>query len=99
MEVIGNAPDHQMESAGSSPHRSHRGGSRVLRSRQVNGAKVDNLPEFEPTIVEIQTEALGLSAAEVEQLITVPLEADLLAGVAWLDVIRSESSRGSRRSR
>jgi Cu/Ag efflux pump CusA len=40
------------------------------------------LPEFSPPIVEIQTEALGLSAAEVEQLITVPLEADLLNGVA-----------------
>lgn len=63
-------------------------------ARQVNDAKVDTLPEFEPTIVEVQTEALGLSAAEVEQLITVPLEADLLAGVAWLDVIRSESYPG-----
>ena len=32
----------------------------------------------------IQTEALGLSAEEVEQMITVPMEQDLLAGVAWL---------------
>jgi Cu/Ag efflux pump CusA len=63
-------------------------------ARQVDDAKVDTLPEFEPTIVEVQTEALGLSAHEVEQLITVPLEADLLAGVAWLDVIRSESLPG-----
>ena len=46
---------------------------------------VDALPEFSPPQVEIQTEALGLSAAEVEQLITVPLEADLLNGVAFLD--------------
>src|SRR5574341_57372 len=60
-------------------------------TRQIDDAKVDTLPEFEPTIVEVQTEALGLSAAEVEQLITVPMEADLLAGVAWLDVIRSEA--------
>jgi Cu/Ag efflux pump CusA len=60
-------------------------------TRQIDDAKVDTLPEFEPTIVEVQTEALGLSAAEVEQLITVPMEADLLAGIAWLDVIRSES--------
>jgi len=51
----------------------------------------DLLPEFSPPTVQIQTEALGLSAAEVEQLITVPLEADLLNGVAWLDRIRSES--------
>src|SRR5512139_1552567 len=54
----------------------------------------DVLPEFSPPYVEIQTEALGLSAEEVEQLITVPLEQDLLNGVAWLDVIRSESVPG-----
>jgi Cu/Ag efflux pump CusA len=39
------------------------------------------LPEFSPPYAEIQTEALGLSAEEVEQLITVPLEQDLLNGV------------------
>src|SRR5512141_2709339 len=55
---------------------------------------VDVLPEFSPPYVEIQTEALGLSAKEVEQMITVPMEQDLLAGVAWLDVIRSESVPG-----
>ena len=47
-----------------------------------------------PPTVEIQTEALGLSAAEVEQMITVPMEQDLLNGVAWLDEIRSESVPG-----
>ncbi|MDH5236199.1 MAG: efflux RND transporter permease subunit [Acidimicrobiia bacterium] len=56
--------------------------------------QVDSLPHFSPVVVEVQTEALGLSAAEVEQLITVPLEADLLNGVAWLDTIRSESIPG-----
>jgi CzcA family heavy metal efflux pump len=55
---------------------------------------VDVLPEFSPPYVEIQTEALGLSAEEVEGLITVPLEQDLLNGVAWLDKIRSESVPG-----
>jgi CzcA family heavy metal efflux pump len=55
---------------------------------------VDVLPEFSPPYVEIQTEALGLSTEEVEQMITVPMEQDLLAGVAWLDVIRSESVPG-----
>jgi Cu/Ag efflux pump CusA len=55
---------------------------------------LDVYPEFTPPSVEIQTEALGLSASEVEQLITVPLEADLLNGVAWLDTIRSESIPG-----
>lgn len=61
---------------------------------QVRHTPVDVYPEFMPTYVEIQTEALGLSAVEVEQLITVPLEADLLNGVAWLDDIRSESVPG-----
>ncbi|MGI8929173.1 MAG: efflux RND transporter permease subunit [Candidatus Limnocylindrales bacterium] len=61
---------------------------------QLPKASVDVLPEFTPSYVEVQTEALGLSAEEVEQLITVPLEADLLAGVAWLDVIRSDSLAG-----
>ncbi|MCE3292138.1 MAG: transporter, partial [Arthrobacter sp.] len=55
---------------------------------------MDNLPEFSPPHVEIQTEALGLSAVEVEQLITSPMEADLLNGVAWLDEIRSVSVPG-----
>ena len=55
---------------------------------------IDTMPEFAPAHVEIQTEALGLSAAEVEQLITSPMEADLLNGVAWLDEIRSKSVPG-----
>lgn len=57
-------------------------------------APVDVLPEFSPPFVEIQTEALGLSPAEVEQLITVPLEADLLNGVQGVDIIRSTSVAG-----
>ena len=61
---------------------------------QLRAMPMDVLPEFSPPYVEIQTEALGLSAEEVEQLITVPMEQDLLAGVAWLDVIRSESVPG-----
>ena len=61
---------------------------------QIRNASVDVLPEFAPPQVEIQAEALGLSAAEVEQLITVPLEQDLLNGIPWLDQIRSESVPG-----
>jgi CzcA family heavy metal efflux pump len=61
---------------------------------QLRHTPVDVLPEFAPPTVEVQTEALGLSAAEVEELITVPLEQDLLNGVAWLDTIRSESVPG-----
>ena len=61
---------------------------------QLRNVPVDVLPEFTPPTVEIQTEALGLSAAEVEELITIPLEQDLLNGVAWLETIRSESVPG-----
>jgi CzcA family heavy metal efflux pump len=60
----------------------------------LRDAPVDVLPEFSPTYVEVQTEALGLSASEVEELITVPLERDLLNGVAGVDAIRSESVLG-----
>ena len=53
-------------------------------------AEFESLPEFSPVVVEVQTESLGLSAEEVEQLITVPLEADRLNGVAWVqDTIRA----------
>lgn len=61
---------------------------------QLRNMPVDVYPEFDPPLVEVQTEALGLSAAEMEALITVPLEADLLNGVAWLDQIYSESVAG-----
>jgi len=61
---------------------------------QMRDVKRDAYPEFSSPYVEIQTEALGLSAPEVEQLITVPLEADLLNGVAWVDKIRSQSIPG-----
>ena len=66
----------------------------VFGATQLRTMPVDALPEFAPPTVEVQTEALGLSAAEVEELITVPLEQDLLNGVAWLDTIRSESIPG-----
>src|SRR4051794_24800717 len=63
----------------------------ALGITQLPKASVDVLPEFTPPYAEIQTEALGLSAGEVEQLVTVPLEADLLNGVEGVDVIRSRS--------
>jgi Cu/Ag efflux pump CusA len=63
----------------------------VVGATRLGDAPVDVLPEFTPPYTEIQTEALGLSAEEVEELITVPLEADLLNGVEGVDVIRSES--------
>lgn len=66
----------------------------VVGITQLRHMSVDVLPEFGPTTVEVQTEALGLSAPEVEQLITVPMEQDLLNGVAFLKDIRSQSVPG-----
>jgi CzcA family heavy metal efflux pump len=54
---------------------------------------VDVLPEFAPPYVEIQTEALGLSANEVEDLVTLNVE-ELVAGVPWLKTMRSRSIPG-----
>jgi Cu/Ag efflux pump CusA len=61
---------------------------------QLDNAQTDILPEFQRPTVEVQTEALGLSAEEVEELITVPLEQDLLVGIAFLDEIESVSLPG-----
>ena len=61
---------------------------------QLPDMAVDVYPEFNPPLVEVQTEALGLSATEVEALLTVPMEADLLNGVAWLENIYSDSVAG-----
>jgi CzcA family heavy metal efflux pump len=66
----------------------------VVGVGQVAKMPVDVLPEFSQPHVEIQTEALGLSAQEVEQLITLGMEQDLLNGVPWLESIRSESVPG-----
>jgi Cu/Ag efflux pump CusA len=55
---------------------------------------LDAVPEFSPLSLQVRTEALGLSAAEVESLITVPLEADLLIGVPWMKSMDSESITG-----
>jgi len=66
----------------------------ILGVTRLRDMPVDVLPEFAPPYVEIQTESLGLSAEEVEQLITVPMEQDLLNGVPWVDTIRSDSVPG-----
>jgi len=57
---------------------------------QLKHMPVDVFPEFAPPLVEIQTISLGLPAAEVENLVTIPLE-QALAGVPGLDVMRSKS--------
>jgi CzcA family heavy metal efflux pump len=62
----------------------------VYGAGQLRDARVDAFPEFAPPRVEVQTICLGLSSAETEELVTVPLE-NALNGVARLDEIRSTS--------
>lgn len=61
---------------------------------QLRSMPVETFPEFMPTRVEVQTEALGLSAEEVEQLLTNPLEQEFFNGVPWLAGLRSSSLPG-----
>ena len=56
-------------------------------------SKFDVYPEFAPPQVMIQTEAPGLSAEEVEELVTRPVE-NALNGTPGLSSIRSQSIQG-----
>jgi CzcA family heavy metal efflux pump len=65
----------------------------VLGVVNLRNMPVDVLPEFTPPFVEVQAEAPGLSASEVEALLTVPLE-EALTGTAQLETMRSRSVPG-----
>lgn len=56
-------------------------------------ASYDVFPEFVPAQAEVQTEAPGLTAEQVEQLVTRPIE-QAVAGAAGVEVVRSESTQG-----
>jgi CzcA family heavy metal efflux pump len=56
-------------------------------------ARLDVFPDFTPPQVIIQTEAPGLSPAEVEQLVTTPIE-QAVNGLPRLDTLRSQSIQG-----
>src|SRR5215204_1216366 len=62
----------------------------VLGLSQVHNMPVDVFPEFAPPLVEIQTEGIGMSTPEVEQLITVPIE-EALRGTPEVEVMRSKT--------
>ncbi|OAI57970.1 acriflavin resistance protein [Verrucomicrobiaceae bacterium SCGC AG-212-N21] len=65
----------------------------VAGVRSIKDAPLDVFPEFAPPLVEIQTEAPGLSTEEVDALVTVPLE-NALNGLPFLKTIRSKSVLG-----
>jgi CzcA family heavy metal efflux pump len=62
----------------------------VFGVSQFRGMPVDVYPEFAPPRVEVQVLCLGMSAADVESLVTVPME-EALNGVEGLDILRSRS--------
>ena len=56
-------------------------------------APVDAFPEFAPPLVEVQTEAPGLSSLDVENLVTTPIE-NVLSGTSFITTVRSKSVLG-----
>src|SRR4051794_10470232 len=65
----------------------------IVGIRTARRAPLDVFPEFAPPLIEIQTEAPGMSTEEVESLISVPLE-NALNGTIGLKTIRSKSVLG-----
>src|SRR3954447_1433048 len=65
----------------------------IVGVRTARRAPLDVFPEFAPPLVEVQTEAPGLSTEEVESLVSVPLE-NALNGTIGLKTIRSKSVLG-----
>jgi CzcA family heavy metal efflux pump len=61
---------------------------------QLRNTSVEALPEFGPVRVDVQVEALGLSAEEVENLITNPIENEFFNGIPWLAKLESRTIPG-----
>ena len=65
----------------------------VLGLWTARSAPLDVFPEFVPSMVDIQTEAPGFTAQQVEQLVTKPIES-AVNGATGLVSIRSQSIQG-----
>ena len=65
----------------------------VFGTQQLRHMPIDVFPEFAPPKVEIQTEGPGMTATEVEELITIPME-DQLRGIPGVEYVRSSSVVG-----
>ena len=68
-------------------------GLMVVGYRASRSVHIDAFPEFAAPMVEVQTEAPGLSSLEVETTVTTPLE-NVLAGTPFVDIVRSKSVLG-----
>jgi CzcA family heavy metal efflux pump len=62
-------------------------------TQQIRKMPVDVFPEFAPPKVEIQTEGIGMTSAEIEELITIPME-DRMRGIPGVEYVRSSSVVG-----
>ena len=69
-------------------------GLMIVGVARLPSMPVDVLPETSPVIVQLQTEAQGLSAEEVETLVTLPLEKELLEGIMGVVNVTSDSIPG-----
>ncbi len=65
----------------------------IVGVRTLPATQLDVFPEFAPPLVEIQTEAPGLSTIEVESLVSTPIE-NALNGLTNLKTLRSKSVLG-----
>ncbi|MCY2984730.1 MAG: efflux RND transporter permease subunit [Planctomycetota bacterium] len=61
--------------------------------RTTDSIPLDVFPEFAPPLVEIQTEAPGISTEDVESLISVPIE-NAVNGIPFVKAVRSKSVLG-----
>src|SRR5215813_7832753 len=61
----------------------------VIASR----SPLDVFPEFAPPLVEVQTEAPGMSSESVENLVTIPIES-AVNGIPHMTTLRSKSVQG-----
>ena len=59
----------------------------------LRNVSFDILPEFQAKTVQVQTEALGLSASEVEDLVTINVE-EMLTNTPWMEKMESTSVNG-----
>ncbi len=65
----------------------------VAGYQSIGDAPLDVFPEFAAPLVEIQTEAPGLSSEQVENLVTIPIE-NALTGIRNVTAVRSKSVLG-----
>ncbi len=65
----------------------------IFGVRSLENVPLDVFPEFAPPVVEIQTEAPGISTEEVENLVTIPIE-NALTGIPYVKTVRSKSVLG-----